>query len=80
MTMGTAIAKRIDEYIFARGITLYKLAKDSCLPIATLQNLYRGHTKSPTVTVLLKICNGLNVTIEEFLDSELFSQNNLELD
>ena len=80
MTVGTAIAKRIDEYIFSRGITLYKLAKDSDLPIATLQNLYRGHTKSPTLTVVYKICNGLGVTVAEFLDSELFEMNILELD
>lgn len=80
MTVGEAIAKRIDEYIFARGITLYRFAKEAGIPVATLQNLYRGHTKSPTITVVLKICNVLNLTVGEFFDSELFSQNNLELE
>lgn len=80
MTVGEAIAKRIDEYIFARGITLYRLAKEAGIPVATLQNLYRGHTKSPTITVVFKICNVLNLTVGEFFDSELFSQNNLELE
>ncbi|MBE7068272.1 MAG: helix-turn-helix transcriptional regulator [Clostridiales bacterium] len=80
MTVGQAIAKRIDEYIYARGITLYKLAKDAGLPIATLQNLYRGHTKSPTLAVVYKICNGLQISIFEFLNSELFSESVLELD
>ena len=28
MTLTTAISKRIDEYLFSRGITLYQLAKD----------------------------------------------------
>ena len=80
MTIGTAIAKRIDEYLFKRNITLYKLAKDSGVPIATLQNLYRGHTKSPTISVVYKICIGLNITIDEFLNSELFSLSIIELD
>ena len=80
MTVGQAVAKRIDEYIYARGITLYKLAKDAGVPIATLQNLYRGHTKSPTLSVVYKICNGLQVSLFEFLDSELFAENILELD
>ena len=80
MTVGKAIAKRIDEYLFERGITLYKLAKDGGIPVATLQNLYRGHTKSPSLSVVYKICLGLNVSIAEFLDSELFSFNVLELD
>lgn len=80
MTMGEAVAKRIDEYIYSRGITLYKLAKDACLPIATLQNLYRGHTKSPTLTVIFKICEGLKITVQEFLESEWFSPSVLELE
>lgn len=80
MTIATGIAKRIDEYLFARGITLYKLAKDSGLPIATLQNLYRGNTKSPTLTVIYKICVGLNVTVSEFLDCEFLNPFVLELD
>ena len=80
MTVGQAIAKRIDEFIFARGITLYRLAKDSGIPIATLQNLYRGHTKSPTITIVLKICETLHISVGDFFDSDLFSSNNLELD
>jgi transcriptional regulator with XRE-family HTH domain len=80
MTIGNAIAKRIDEYLIKRNISLYKLAKDSGIPIATLQNLYRGHTKSPTIAVVYKICIGLNITIDEFLNSELFSLSVIELD
>lgn len=80
MTIGNAIAKRIDEYLIKRNISLYKLAKDSGIPIATLQNLYRGHTKSPTIAVVYKTCIGLNITIDEFLNSELFSLSVIELD
>ena len=80
MTVGEAVAKRIDFYLFERNLSLYKLAQDACLPISTLQNLYRGHTKSPTLTVVLKLTDALGVTVEEFLDSPLFSKDNLELD
>lgn len=80
MTIAKAVANRIDEYLFSRGITLYKLAKDSELPIATLQNLYRGNTKSPTLTVIYKICIGLNISVSEFLESSFFDLSILELD
>ncbi|MBQ7924043.1 MAG: helix-turn-helix transcriptional regulator [Clostridia bacterium] len=80
MTISTAISKRIDEFLYSRGITLYKLAKDSTLPIATLQNLYRGQTKTTSLTVVFKVCSGLNVTPLEFFDSPLFSLIDLELD
>lgn len=80
MTIAKAVANRIDEYLFSRGITLYKLAKDAELPIATLQNLYRGNTKSPTLAVIYKICIGLKISVSEFLESNLFDLSILELD
>lgn len=80
MTVGEAVAKRIEYYLMDRHISLYRLAKESCIPIATLQNLYRGHTKSPTLTVVFKICETLEITLAEFIDSPLFSHDNLELD
>ena len=78
MTIGQATSKRIDEYLFTRGITLYRLAHDAAIPVATLQNLYRGHTKSPTLAVIFKICDALEITAQEFLDSPFFQD--LELD
>lgn len=80
MTTGEAIAKRIDFYLGERGLSLYRLATDSGLPVSTLQNLYRGHTKSPTVTVVMKLTQALNVTMGEFFDDPLFSPDILELD
>ena len=80
MTISQATSKRIDEFLFSRGISLYQLAKDAGLPIATLQNLYRGTTKSPTLAVIMKICVGLNVTVAEFLDRDYFSLSVIELE
>lgn len=80
MTVGLATAKRIDEYLHERGISLYRLAKDAFVPISTLQNLYRDHTKSPTVSVIFKLTYALGITIEEFFASPLFDADNLELE
>lgn len=78
--MGIAISKRLDEYLFAKDISLYRLAKEACIPLSTLQNLYRGHTKSPSLSLLFKIAETLDVSISEFLASPLFAPDNLELD
>ena len=80
MTTGEAIAKRIDFYLDERGISLYRLAADAGLPVSTLQNLYRGHTKSPTVAVVIKLTQALDVSIGEFFDDSVFSPDILELD
>ena len=63
MTTSEAVSKRIDEYIFSRGISLYRLAKDAGIPVATLQNLYRGKSKSPTLALGYNICNGLQISV-----------------
>ena len=80
MTLSKAVANRVDFYLFSRGITLYQLAKDAGLPVATLQNLYRGNTKTPTLALIYKISIGLGISITEFLEDEFFSIAQIELD
>lgn len=71
-TIGEAVAKRIDEILYKKGMSLYGLSKKTGLPLSTLKNLYTKHTKSPTLTLIYKICDGLEITIDEFLNSPLF--------
>ncbi len=80
MTIGEAIVKRIDELLFERGWSLYKLAKESCLPLSTLKNLYTGHTKCPTLLVVYKISEAFGISTIQFLDCDLFDTNNLDLE
>lgn len=80
MTVGTAFSKRLDDYLVERKISLYALAKKAGVPLATLQNFYRGRTKSPTLSVVLKICGALGVSVDEFLSAPYFDPSVLELD
>ena len=80
MTLSKAIATRLDEFLLQREITLYQLAKDAGVSVASLQNLYRQNTKTPTLALVYKICRGLDVEIQDFLSGELFSSQTLELD
>ena len=80
MTLGEAVAKRIDELLFEKGWSLYKLSKDACLPLSTLKNLYRNHTKSPTLALIYKIANAFNLTPIQFLDSSILQNENIDVD
>lgn len=80
MTMAEAVAKRINELLFEKGWSLYKLSKDSCLPMSTIKNLYTGHTKSPTLSVIFKIANTFGITPLEFLDNPIFKNEELEFE
>lgn len=80
MTTGEVVAKRIDELLIQRDMSLYRLAHSACIPVSTLQNLYRGHTKSPTLALVYKIADAFGMTIGEFVASPLFSADNIEFD
>lgn len=78
--MAQAVSMRLNEYLYERKTTLYALSKKAGLPTATLQNLYRGKMKSPTLTVLYKICTALEITVGEFLSCDYFDPSVLELE
>lgn len=80
MNTGLATAKRINELLFERDWSLYKLSREACLPMSTLTNLYNGHTKSPTLALIYKISEAFGITPIDFLNNPLFYANNLDLD
>ena len=78
MTMAEAVAKRINELLFEKGWSIYKLSKESCLPMTTIKNLYKGHTKSPTLSLIFKISDAFKITPMEFLNHPIFKQDDLD--
>ncbi len=79
MTIGMAVKKRIFELCHARGITINKLATICGITQSTLNNITSGRNKSVTVSTIKKICDGLNITIQDFFNSELFNQLEQEI-
>ena len=75
MTIGEATKLRIIDLCSQRNITINKLANISGVTQSTLSNITRGRN-SATVSTIKKLCDGLDVTIEEFFCSDLFK--NLE--
>ena len=79
VTMAEAVCKRVSELMLERNWSLYRVAKESCVPESTLQNLFNKHTKSPTLTVVFRLADGFGMTYLEFLDSPIFRDENLEI-
>ena len=78
LTTGKAFVKRIDELLYKRDWSLYRLSKVSCVPLSTLKNFYRNHCKSPSLSLVYKIANAFDMTIIEFLNSPILSDNNVD--
>ena len=72
MTIGEAVKNRIIQLCKENSITINKLATISGLTQSTLSNITSGRNNSTTICTIKKICDGLDITIEEFFCSELF--------
>lgn len=72
MIIGEACRKRILELCRERGITLNKLAIISGITQSTLNNIASGRNNSLTVSTLKKICDGLEITVVDFFNTEEF--------
>lgn len=73
MKLNEAISKKINSICKENKISINKLADISCLTQSTVQNLATGKSKNPKVLTIVRICDGLGITINEFFDDNIFN-------
>lgn len=71
-----ATTDRIYELCRERSITPNGLSYLCGVSQSTIKSVLNGETKSPKVVTVKKICDGLNITLAQFFDADVF--NNLE--
>ncbi len=79
MNIGEATKLRILELCRENEITVNKLATVSGITQSTLSNIVGGRNNSATISTIKKICDGLNISIQEFFKSELFNELEQEI-
>lgn len=72
MMIGEAVRLRILGLCKERGLSVNKLSAICGLTQSTLNNIVSGRNNSATVSTIKKICDGLELTIQDFFDHELF--------
>ncbi len=76
MTIVEAIALRIIMLCKERNITPNKLSTISGMTQSTINNIINTGSKNPTISTIKKICDGLEISLSEFFDDDVF--NSLE--
>ena len=79
MTIGDAVRIRIIDLCRDRGITVNRLSTLSGVTQSTLQNIISGRNRSTTVSTIQKLCDGLEISIVEFFDTDVFKNLEQEL-
>ena len=78
MKLNEAIAARIRELCKERDMTQYKLYLASGVPQSTLSTILNCSFPSMKVRIIYEICEGLQISLEEFFTSPLFARENIE--
>lgn len=71
-----ALRLRIQQLCDTNNITLNRLASICGITQSTLNNINSGRNNSTTISTVQKICDGLEIDLPTFFDSDLF--RNLE--
>lgn len=72
----TAVKNRILQLCGERNITINKLANVCGLPPSSLKGILYGRSQNPKLLTIKIICDGLDITLAEFFDTDDF--NSLE--
>lgn len=76
MNVTEAVKKRFGELCYQRNINFCQLATISGVPYTTVKSIFYGQSNNPGISTIKKLCDGLDITITEFFDTDYF--RNLE--
>ena len=72
MGIKDVVAKRINQLCKERMITVNELANMSGVNPSTIYSILGTKSKSPEIVTIKKICDGLEISIVEFFNTEEF--------
>ena len=75
-----AVAQRIINLCKERNLTVNGLATISADPPSTVKNIIYGVSKNPGVVTIKMLCDGLEISLEEFFCDELFKNLQQEIE
>lgn len=79
MNLANVVGKRLQELLFEKKTTQYRLCKITCLNEKTVSDLIKGRTKDVNLSTIYLIVHALEMNLVEFFNSPLFAHQNIEV-
>ena len=79
MNISEAVITRILELCEERNITVNAMSNHAGVTQSTVNDIVNGTTYNAGVATIKKLCDGLNISVREFFDSELFDDLEQEI-
>lgn len=80
MYLSTAVKIRIYELCNERNITINKLCTICGITQSTLANINSRQNTNLNILTIMRICRGLNISLQDFFTSTVFNIDKLEDD
>ena len=77
MKLADAVILRIEQLCIEQNKTKYDLFIASGVPQSTLTSIKKKRSQSAKISTLYAICEGFNISLEEFFHSPLFARDSL---
>ena len=75
-----AVKNRVVEILNSRGMSPYKLGKDTPIAYNTIKTLMRGSNPSVNLKTVLQICKALNMKVSKFFDDPIFDSDYIDIE
>lgn len=80
MTVNDAVAKRILKLLREKDMSQYRLEQESGIQHGSMQCIMNGRNKTVTLSTVIMIARGFNMSLTEFLDDEIFQSEDLDVE
>ena len=80
MTTQKAVALRISSLLIERDMSFNSLCKKIAINESTVRSIMNERYSSIKFDTLIKIADGFDMTIQEFLNNKLFIRTNLDVE
>jgi len=72
MNTYTAVKNRILELLEKKKMSIHKLAIESAVPPSSIKNILYGKSHNPGIVTLKMLCDGFDISIVDFFDTDVF--------
>ena len=79
MNTTQTVAYRIRQICKQYGITPNALSYRAAVPQSTIKSILNGESANPGIVTIKKLCDGLDISVREFFDSDLFDDLEQEI-
>ncbi len=79
MNVNKAVALRVSELLLQKNMSQYRLEKNSGLSHSRVGCIMGEKNKTVTLSTVMLLAQGFNISLIEFLDSPYFDFDNLEI-